>query len=789
MWFFGLGKKRTKKIVYSNNKDYNDQVKAILEIIPQFAKLEDKQLQAKTDEFRQRLAKGSSLDDILVEAFALVCVGSARILKLKPYPVQIYGAIVLHHGDVAEMKTGEGKTLTSTMSAYLNGLQGKGVHIVTVNDYLAKRDAQEMGALFLWLGLSVGFNHAQLQPISKRLAYDADITYTTHSELGFDYLRDNMCTRLEDRVQKGLNFAIIDECDSILIDDARTPLIISGQEKNKKNLYQVANSFVSFLEKTDFQIDLESQSISLTKLGTAKAERQFQIDNLFDVSHTVLLHHIQQALKAWHVLANQKDYIVAVNKIALIDQNTGRIMEGRSYSDGLHQALEAKENLPLSQESKIVATITYQNIFRLYNKLSGMTGTAATEEEEFLEIYNMRVESIPTNRPVIRVDANDYIFGKKEIMHQNLLEEVMALHQKGQPVLIGTRTVETSEHLSQLLKAKKLQHVVLNAKNHDKESLIIQNAGQQKQITIATNMAGRGSDIKLGEKVVQLGGLAVIGCERHESRRIDNQLIGRSGRQGDPGYSRFYISWEDELLVRFVGDKVKTQAKNMGDTKLQSGLFSKMIFSAQKRIEGFNFDARKQLVEYDDVIRKQREAVYKQRDQLLAAENVFPVIETMYNHVAKVSASKFVKWVDKEKEVDSKGLIAYLEHKGLITPGALDQKLLQAAKYETAITYLKTALLKVYNVQKENLGSVIFDQAKRDVLLQIIDHYWQNHIDTMSKLRSGIHLRSYAQKNPLQAYVKEGYYLFEDMKSAISYQIVYAIKSLKLNPEKGQPDA
>ena len=684
------------------------------------------------------------------------------------------------------MKTGEGKTLTSTMPAYLNALTGKGVHIVTVNQYLVERDASEMGELFGWLGLSVGYNSNGLNTTSKKLAFSLDITYTTHAEIGFDYLRDNMVKNFNEKKIRSLNYAIVDECDSILIDDARTPLIISGGDKDKQNLYEVANRFVKLLFPTDYKINKENKSIFLTTEGAKKAEQGFRINNLFDVEHTILLHHIQQALNAHFIIKKGTDYIVVKNKIALIDQNTGRILKGRTYSDGLHQAIEMKEELEISRETKTIATITYQNFFRLYSKLAGMTGTAKTEEEEFLDVYNMRVESIPTNKPIIRQDADDYIFGNQKKMFASIINEVKTIHKKHQPILLGTRSVEVSELLSQELEKLKIEHVVLNAKNHKKESQIIKGAGKKGTVTIATNMAGRGTDIKIDEESLKLGGLAVIGCERNESRRIDNQLIGRSGRQGQPGYSRFYISWEDELLVRFAGDKAQAQAKRMGDEKFESSLFTKIIKAAQKRIEGQNFDYRKQLIKYDDVIRKQREVIYRQRDKIILSDDIFPVIETMYKHVTKVHCKKFIIWWDKEKHIDGQKLNADMINSNLIKEGTLDVAKINEFKYDEALPYIQDIIMQSYIDKRELIGKEKFDVAKKQALLQIIDQNWQEHIDTMTKLRGGIHLRSYSQKNPLQAYIKEGFHLFVDMKSKISHQIVYALNSFatRLNEEQ-----
>ena len=777
MAIFGFGKKKKNKTSFSNIRKYNQLVIEILKIKENLASLSNQQLQDKTLYFKKLLEKGKTLEEILPEAYAVVCEASTRVLKLTPFKCQIYGAIVLHYGDVAEMKTGEGKTLTSTMPAYLNALTGKGVHIVTVNQYLVQRDANEMGELFGWLGISVGYNSNELNSTSKKLAFSLDITYTTHSEIGFDYLRDNMVRNFKDKKIRSLNYAIVDECDSILIDDARTPLIISGGDKDKQNLYEVANRFVKLLFPSDYKINKETKSVFLTTEGAKKAEKGFRISNLFDVEHTILLHHIQQSLNAHFIIKKGIDYIVSEGKIALIDQNTGRILKGRTYSDGLHQAIEMKEELVISRESKVIATITYQNFFRLYNKLAGMTGTAKTEEEEFLDVYNMHVESIPTNEPIIRIDADDFIFGNQRKMFDSIIKEVKKLHQKKQPILLGTRSVEVSELLSHELQKLDIKHVVLNAKNHTKESEIILGAGKKGAVTIATNMAGRGTDIKLDKDSEKLGGLAVIGCERNESRRIDNQLIGRSGRQGQPGYSRFYISWEDELLVRFAGEKAIAQTKRMGDEIFESSFFTKIIKAAQKRIEGQNFDYRKQLIKYDDVIRKQREVIYRQRDKIILSDDIFPVIKTMYKHVAEVHCKKFIIWFDKEKHVDGEKLNADMINSNLIKENIIDVKKVNEFKYDEALPYIQDIIMEPYLNQRELIGKEQFDVAKKQALLQIIDNNWQQHIDTMTKLRGGIHLRSYSQRNPLQAYIKEGFHLFEDMKSKVSHQIVYALNS------------
>ena len=601
-------------------KKLEKKIQPILELEEKYRNMSDEQLQAMTPALKERLANGETLDDIYVEAFATAREAARRVIGEFPYPCQLMGATVMQGGDIAEMKTGEGKTLTSVMAVYLNALSGKGVHVVTVNEYLSARDSEWMGQIYRWLGLTVGLNLRQLSKPQKRAAYACDITYTTNSELGFDYLRDNMVTDVKDRVLRGLNFALVDEVDSILIDESRTPLIISGGQKQTANMYLQADRFVKRLKADeDYEIDIRAKTVQLSESGVAKAERVFRIDNLYNLSHTPLLHHINQALRANYIMEKDVDYVVDENddEIVIVDPNTGRMMKGRQWSDGLHQAVEAKEGISIKQETTTLATITYQNFFRLYNRLAGMTGTAKTEEEEFLEIYNMYVVEIPTNRPVARIDYPDAVYGSKKAKYNALVEEVMERHATGQPILVGTIAVETSELLSKYLKERKIPHNVLNAKNNEREAEIIARAGQKGAVTIATNMAGRGTDIKLGEGVRELGGLCVLGSERHESRRIDNQLRGRSGRQGDPGMSRFFVSVEDDLMKRFGSERMEGLFASLGDTAVESKTVTKSISSAQRRVEGVNYDARKQLLQYDDVMRQQRETMYEQRNFIL----------------------------------------------------------------------------------------------------------------------------------------------------------------------------
>ncbi len=735
------------------------------------ASLDDTQLKQKTEEFKERIRIGESLDDLLPEAFAVAREAAKRVIGEFPYLVQIMGGIVLHQGDIAEMKTGEGKTLTSVLPVYLNALGGQGVHIVTVNEYLAGRDAKWMGAIHEFLGLSVGLNIRALTPAQKRAAYRCDITYTTNAETGFDYLRDNMVTKIEERVLRPLNMALVDEVDSILIDESRTPLIISGGQKQTAQLYIQADRFVkSLVEEEGYIVDVKSKTVQLTEEGVHQAERQFRVNNLYDITHTHLVHHLHQALKANYTMANDVEYVVQDNEIIIVDQFTGRLMKGRQYSDGLHQALEAKENVPIKQETSTMATITYQNFFRLYSKLCGMTGTAKTEEEEFMTIYNMRVVEIPTNRPIVREDYPDAIYGTQKAKFQALMEEIKERHATGQPVLVGTIAVETSEFISKMLTQNKIRHEVLNAKNHAREAEIIAKAGQKGSITIATNMAGRGTDIKLGEGVRELGGLAVLGSERHESRRIDNQLRGRSGRQGDPGYSRFYVSVQDELMVRFGSERYSTLFNQLGDQAVESKIVTKSITSAQKRVEGVNFDVRKTLLEYDDVLRQQRETIYNQRDYILEHQDVHELIKEMFGRVIENLVRTHVEMKNHQEEVNVEGFLNALTAMQF-TDISLDEASLKGKSVAEVIDLAKDLAWSSYEAKIEPFKQHSLGLEK-NIVLSIVDRSWQEHIDTMSKLREGIHLRSYAQNKPLQAYVAEGYELFEDMLIRISQEVV-----------------
>lgn len=735
------------------------------------ASLDDTQLKQKTEEFKERIRVGESLDDLLPEAFAVAREAAKRVIGEFPYLVQIMGGIVLHQGDIAEMKTGEGKTLTSVLPVYLNALGGQGVHIVTVNEYLAGRDAKWMGAIHEFLGLSVGLNIRALTPAQKRAAYRCDITYTTNAETGFDYLRDNMVTKIEERVLRPLNMALVDEVDSILIDESRTPLIISGGQKQTAQLYIQADRFVkSLVEEEGYIVDVKSKTVQLTEEGVHQAERQFKVNNLYDITHTHLVHHLHQALKANYTMANDVEYVVQDNEIIIVDQFTGRLMKGRQYSDGLHQALEAKENVPIKQETSTMATITYQNFFRLYSKLCGMTGTAKTEEEEFMTIYNMRVVEIPTNRPIVREDYPDAIYGTQKAKFQALMEEIKERHASGQPVLVGTIAVETSEFISKMLTQNKIRHEVLNAKNHAREAEIIAKAGQKGSITIATNMAGRGTDIKLGEGVRELGGLAVLGSERHESRRIDNQLRGRAGRQGDPGYSRFYVSVQDELMVRFGSERYSALFNQLGDQAVESKIVTKSITSAQKRVEGVNFDVRKTLLEYDDVLRQQRETIYSQRDYILEHQDVHELIKEMFGRVIENLVRTHAEVKNHAEEVNVEGFLNALTAMQF-TDISLDEASLKGKSVAEVIELAKDLAWNSYEAKIEPFKQHSLSLEK-NIVLSIVDRSWQEHIDTMSKLREGIHLRSYAQNKPLQAYVAEGYELFEDMLNRISQEVV-----------------
>lgn len=779
-------------------KKLDKQAQEVLDLEPKYQSMSDEELAHQTDIFKEKLSQGASLDDILVEAYATVREAAFRKLGLKAFKVQIMGAISLHNGDIAEMKTGEGKTLTSIFPVYLNALEGKGVHVVTVNDYLAERDKTDNGKVLEFLGLTVGLNKVRLPKEEKRAQHACDVTYTTNAELGFDYLRDNMVTRLEDKVLRPLNFALVDEVDSILVDESRTPLIISGGKKNTAALYVQADKFVKSLKaEKDYEVDIESKTVTLTAEGITKAEKGFRINNLYDPEHTSLVHHINQALKANYTMTRDVEYMIATEdgshdirnaSIMIIDQFTGRVMPGRAYSDGLHQALEAKEGVPIKEETVTLATITYQNFFRLFNKLAGMTGTAKTEEEEFRTIYNMRVIEIPTNRPVIREDKPDLVYATQRAKYKAICDEVERRHAYGQPILLGTVSVETSELLSRMLNKRGIRHNVLNAKNHAKEALIIEKAGVKGAVTIATNMAGRGTDIKLGEGVPEIGGLMVIGSERHESRRIDNQLRGRSGRQGDPGCSLFFVSFEDELMQRFANERIQQFSGYLEDEAIESKMVTKTIESAQKRVEGQNFDVRKQLLQYDDVMRQQREIMYKERDDIMSQESLGDIVKGMFEQAIEQTVRSFTRHDGKSDVVDVDGAINYIA-KNYMLLASLNAK--NKASVENDPQKLMTSLSEVVYLQYQNrfnkdLPQEIKLDYERRILLGVIDHTWINHIDAMQKLRNGIYLRAYAQKDPLQEYTEEAFYMFEEMTKSIAQDISRNIVHMGVAPGSEQ---
>ena len=755
-------------------KKYSKMADHVLAYEDEMSKLSDEELQAKTPYFKERLANGETLEDIKYEAMAVAREAARRTLGQFPYKVQVIGALVMHDGDVAEMRTGEGKTLTATMAIYLNALEGKGAYVVTVNEYLAQRDAEWMGQIYRFLGLTVGCNIHDLTTKEKQEQHLCDICYTTNSELGFDYLRDNMANTKARRVLRGLHYAVIDEADSILIDESRTPLIISGQARTSASSYKTYDLFAKALKRNvDFEIDIKDKTCSLTEAGNRRAEQLFGVENLYGPDHQEDLHRIQQALKANYIMTRDVEYMVDQNgEIQLIDQSTGRILKGREYSDGLQQAIQAKENVKIKEETVTMATITYQNFFRLFKKMSGMTGTAKTEEEEFQKIYNMRVVVIPTNRPVIRIDAIDYIYAHKKEKLEELVKEVKERHEKGQPILIGTVSVESSEEVSALLDKEGLKHETLNAKNHAREAEIIAHAGEKGAITVATNMAGRGTDIKINDEVKALGGLCVFGTERHESRRIDNQLRGRSGRQGDPGFSRFYVSFDDDLLKRFAAESIQARIESFGPGPLESKLFSAVITNAQKQIEGQNFDIRKNLLDYDDVISRQRKAIYEKRDAIIFAEDISDMIEEFFRVGGYCLARKALPEGTNDDLISGDLLKKVLEPK-YVPEGSFNETLYDEAPLEDAGQDLGDFLLDNYYIRRKQWGEDIAKQVERDICLQTIDQNWTKQIDTMARLREGIHLRSYANTNPLQDYVNEGQALFRECLENISQEVVF----------------
>ena len=738
----------------------------VFELDDKYKKMTDKQLQGCTNKLKKRLKDGETVDDILPDAFAVAREAAYRVIGEKPFYVQVLGALAIHFGNIAEMKTGEGKTLTCVMPAYLNALTEKGVHVVTVNEYLATRDAEWMGQIYRFLGLTVAVNLREMSSKEKKEAYNCDILYSTNNELGFDYLRDNMVVNAEDRVQRPLHFAIIDEVDSVLIDEARTPLIISGGVMKSANLYKDADRFVKTLrENEDYTIDEKTKDITLTDQGTEKGEKYFRIANLYDIEHSALVHHVNQALKANYTMHNDVDYVVQEGKVVIVDQFTGRLMPGRAFSDGLHQAIEAKENVEIEEETKTLATITFQNYFRMYEKLSGMTGTAKTEEEEFRNIYNMYVIEIPTNLPVIRVDAADLIYSTKEEKYKAIIAEIKRRHEKGQPVLVGTIAIETNELLSSMLKKAHIKHEILNAKNHAREAEIIAKAGEKGSVTIATNMAGRGTDIKLGEGVKELGGLCVIGTERHESRRIDNQLRGRSGRQGDPGYSQFFVSFEDELMVRFGTDRFKSILEMAGldsERNMRSRTITRSVETAQKRVEGNNFDARKHLLQYDDVMGKHREIMYARRNEILDNEDVHNYVINTMKELIELLVRRHTNEHGVILEADCNEIVEYV-NENLLNNSNLKLSEILNKEINDIIDVIQNKVLKEYEEKIKELPDEIRKDFEKAISLQVIDNYWMEHINTMDHLREGVSLRGYANEDPLQAYIREGFELFDKM--------------------------
>ena len=766
---------------YKELKRFEKIANKIDDLSDEMASLSDKDLKAKTEEFRKELAEGKTLEDILVPAFAVVREAAYRVLGEKPYFVQILGGLAIHYGNIAEMKTGEGKTLTETMPTYLNALEGKGVHIVTVNEFLAKRDSEWMGNIFRFLGLTVGLNMREMSPKEKRDAYNCDVLYSTNNEIGFDYLRDNMVVRAEDRVQRPLNFCIVDEVDSILIDEARTPLIISGGRVNAKDLYEQADRCVKKLTVDDYTIDEKTKNVSLTDDGVEKVEQYFHIDNLFDLDQAVLVHHLNQALKANYGFHIDVDYVIEDGAIIIVDQFTGRLMHGRQFSDGLHQALEAKEGVKINEETKTMATITFQNLFRMYNKLSGMTGTAKTEEEEFRDIYNMYVIEIPTNKPVIREDLPDLVYSTEKGKFAAIVRCIREIHETGQPILVGTISVENNEKLSAMLTKEGLKHEVLNAKNHEREADIVAKAGEKGAITIATNMAGRGTDIKLGKGVKELGGLYVIGTERHESRRIDNQLRGRSGRQGDPGTSQFFVSFEDDLMRRFGTDKIKDMLVRVGfdeNQAIRSRTFTKSIESAQKKVEGNNYDMRKSLLDYDNVMNEQREIIYARRNEILDQDSISDRTEKTFEKNVENLINDHLDQNQELQDFDKSEIVEYLNTNLLKTQRLDEHDIIAMKKVSEVREFLIEKVTEDYRAKVKDVPTEIINDFEKAVALRVIDESWIDHINAMEHLREGIGLRGYGQTNPLQAYTMEGYNMFDELMENIESKIsIFLLKA------------
>lgn len=774
---------------YKELKRFDKLADEILALDDEMSNLKDEDFSKKTEEFKKRLVDGETFDDILVPAMALAREACFRAIGEKPFKVQVIGALAIHYGNIAEMKTGEGKTLTTVLPAYVNALTGKGVHVVTTNEYLSDRNANWMKPIYDLLGITVGVNLRELSPKEKQEVYNCDITYSTNNEIGFDYLRDNMVVRKEDRVQRPLNYCIIDEVDSILIDEARTPLIISGGQANSSNLYIEANRAVKNLkEDVDYTLDLKTKSVSLTEDGSKKIEKLLHIGNLYDIDNASLVHHLNQALKANYAFAKDVDYVVADGQVVIVDQFTGRLMHGRQYSDGLHQAIEAKEGVTINVETKTMATITFQNLFRMYNKLSGMTGTAKTEEEEFRNIYNMYVICIPTNKPVIREDLPDLVYATEKGKYKAIINTVKEIHEKGQPILIGTISVESNEHLSGLLKKAGLPHEVLNAKNHEREAEIIAKAGEKGAITLATNMAGRGTDIKLGEGVKELGGLCVIGTERHESRRIDNQLRGRAGRQGDPGMSQFFVSFEDDLMRRFGTDKIKSMLQSLGiddDMAIRSKALTRSIETAQKRVEGNNYDIRKSLLDYDNVLNEQREIIYNKRNEIIDNASINEEVITTFKETINVLCENHIAPEGYLTENDRSEIVEYVKTNFLKTQ-KLDTEDIKDLKDKDVPEYISNLVIKDY--ENKVKGLPVRNEFERAISLRVIDSNWVEHMNTMEHLKEGIGLRGYSQTNPVQAYTMEGFELFDKLLDKIDNDIsIFLLKAeIRQNTEMKQ---
>ena len=782
-----------RKLIDSEYKELKRFERIATEIVAldeEMSKLSDEDLKAKTDKFKKILEKnGGDLEEVLVEAFATVREAAYRVIGEKPYFVQVVGGLAIHYGNIAEMKTGEGKTLTETMPTYLNALTGKGVHIVTVNEFLAQRDAEWMGEIYRFLGLTVGVNLREMSPKAKQEAYNCDVLYSTNNEIGFDYLRDNMVARSEDRVQRPLNFCIVDEVDSILIDEARTPLIISGGQVNSANLYTDANNAVLKLEnETDYTIDEKTKNVSLTEEGSKKIEKIMHVANLYDINNQALVHHLNNALKANYGFHKDVDYVVENGEVIIVDQFTGRLMHGRQFSEGLHQALEAKEGVKINAETKTMATITFQNLFRMYNKLSGMTGTAKTEEEEFINIYNMYVICIPTNKPIARIDYPDLVYSNEAGKYQAIVKYIKEIHETGQPILVGTISVENNEKLSKMLNKAGLKHEVLNAKNHEREAEIIAKAGEKGAITIATNMAGRGTDIKLGKGVVELGGLCVIGTERHESRRIDNQLRGRSGRQGDVGMSQFFVSFEDDLMRRFGTDKVKNMIEALGvtgDQSIRSKALTRSIETAQKKVEGNNFDMRKSLLDYDNVMNQQRDIIYARRNEILDEENIHDRVLETFKEAIEALVDAHIEPEGYITEDDKSEIVEYV-NSNYLKKSNLSFDDIKELNDDDMIDYIYKLLIDDYNEKIKDAPR--FDEFEKAISLRIIDNLWVDHITAMEQLKEAIMLRGYGQINPLQAYTIEGYELFQNLLDSINSQIAqFLLKaSIEANVERKQ---